>query len=98
VKRRLIKWILIWGALGLAMPVLLILRSHLFASSFGELEVILWPSCIFLMGLEGPTPRSMLDILEVYSILVAENIILYSLVGSLTSPIVYLATRPRKVS
>jgi len=40
----------------------------------------------------------MLDILEVYSILVAENIILYSLVGSLTSPIVYLATRRRKVS
>jgi hypothetical protein len=48
------------------------------------------------MGLDGPTPRGMLDITEIYSILAAENMILYSL-GSLTSPIVYFATRERKL-
>jgi hypothetical protein len=97
VKRRLIKWILVWGAFGLVMPLLLTLGWKVFGWGFGGLQVILWPSSIFLMGLDGPTPRGMLDITEIYSILAAENMILYSLVGSLTSPIVYFATRERKL-
>jgi len=85
------------GAFGLVMPLLLTSGWKVFGWGFGELQVILWPSSIFLMRLDGPTPRGMLDITEIYSILAAENMILYSLVGSLTSPIVYFATRERKL-
>ena len=83
--------------MGLLVPALIILFSNLFGRSFGELDVILWPSSIFLMGLDGPTPRSRLDITEIYSILIAENIILYSLVGLLTTPLVYFALRRRNL-
>jgi hypothetical protein len=53
VKKKLLKWVIVWGALGLAIPVLLLLRWKMTDSSFGQLEVILWPSSILTMGLEG---------------------------------------------
>jgi hypothetical protein len=93
-----VKWILLWGAAGLVVPVLSTLSWKLFGSQFGELTVILWPSSIFLMGIDGPTPRSTLDIIEIYSMLAGENILLYSVVGLLTSPIVYFARRHRTAS
>ena len=60
---------LAWGALGLVIPALLILRWKLTGASFGEVESILWPSSILTMGLEGPSPRSGLEIVEVYAAL-----------------------------
>jgi hypothetical protein len=93
VKRRLLKWLLAWGVLGLATPLLFILHWKLTSSAFGEWEGILWPSSIFLMALEGT--RSNLDILEVYAIVIAENVALYLLVGLLTGPIVFMVLRWR---
>ena len=98
MKARLLKWVLGWGALGLVVPALLLLRWKLTGSSFGQLEVILWPSSILTMGLEGPSPRSNLDIVEVYAALIAENIVLYLLIGLFTSPFFFLILRWRNRS
>jgi len=89
---------LAWGALGLVIPALLILRWKLTGASFGEVESILWPSSILTMGLEGPSPRSGLEIVEVYAALIGENVALYLLVGLLTCPILFLILRWRKRS
>lgn len=95
MKRKILKWALIWATLGAAIPAVLILRSKLISFGFGQLDVILWPSSIFLMGLDGPDPRSSLDIVEVYAILIAENVALYTLVGLLTCPLLFLILRKR---
>ena len=89
------KWLFGWGLLGLLIPAVLILRYVLLHSSFGGLEFILWPTSILLMGLEGPTPRSVPDIIEVYAILMGENMLIYSVIGLLTWPLLYFALRRR---
>ena len=95
MKSCLARRVLAWGALGLVVPILLLLRWKLFSSSFGQLEATLWPSAILLMGLDGPSPRSTLDTVEILALVIGENVILYSLVGLVTSPIVYLVLRKR---
>jgi len=50
------------------------------------------------MGLEGPDPRTSLDIAEAYAIAIAANVILYLLVGLLVSPFVYWVLRWRNRS
>jgi hypothetical protein len=74
-------WICWWGLAGLVVPVVLLLRSYLFDHSFGEVELILWPSSFILMALEGPPER--LVIVVVYAIAIAANVLLYSIVGVL---------------
>ena len=74
-KQKLLKWVLACGAFGLAIPFALLLGWKL-TGSFGELQLILWPSSILLMGLDGPSPRSNLDILETYAALIGENVVL----------------------
>jgi hypothetical protein len=96
VKRRMLKWMLTWGVLGLVIPALLIIRWRLTGASFGEVESILWPSSILTMGLDGPGPRSNLSIVEVYAALIGENVVLYFLVGLLTCPVLFLIPRWRK--
>ena len=87
------KFLLVWGVSGLAIPALILLHWRLADSTLGPFEVMLWPSSIMLMGLEGPDPRTSLDIAEVYAIAVAANVILYLLVGLLGSPFVYWVLR-----
>jgi hypothetical protein len=89
---------LAWGALGLVIPALLMLRWKLTGASFGELESILGPSSILTMGLDGPGPRSNADVVEVYAALIGENVVLYSLVGLFTCPVFFLIARWRKRS
>jgi hypothetical protein len=96
VKIKLLKWVLVWGALGLVIPAVLILRWKLTGSSFGQVELILWPSSILTMGLDAPSPRSNSDIVEVYAALIAMNGVLYLLVGLLTCPLFILILRRRK--
>ena len=79
------------GLLGLLVPAALILRWRLLGSTFGHLELILWPSSIMLMGLEGPTPRSAFDIIQFYAIVIVVNMVLYFVVGLLMWPVVRLA-------
>jgi hypothetical protein len=85
-----------WSALaGLVVPIALILRWKLLGSMFGRLELILWPSSIMLMGLEGPTPRTSIDIIEFYGIVIAMNMIVYAIVGLAAWPLLRLGFRRR---
>jgi hypothetical protein len=87
-----LKWVIAWGALGLLVPAITALNSNL-----NDLELYLWPGSIMFLGLaDAPTPNSKTVVVEVWSIALASNIVLYALVGTLTSPIVYLATRKRR--
>jgi hypothetical protein len=74
------------GLVGLLVPAALILRWKLLGSTFGQLEAVLWPSSIILMGLEGPTQRSAFDIIQFYAIVIAANAVLYCVVGLLMCP------------
>jgi hypothetical protein len=60
----------------LVVPVVLLLRWHLFDHAFGELELIIWPSSFILML--GNTP-------EAYAVAIVMNMALYSIVGLLAS-------------
>jgi hypothetical protein len=97
VKTRLLKWVLLWGTLGLVISVLLLLRWKLTDSPFGQVEFILWPSSILTMGFDSPSPRKSF-VVEVYSVIIAMNVVLYSLVGLLSSPLFFLVLRWRKRS
>jgi len=74
-------WICGWGLAGLVVPAVLLLRWYFFDHSFGEVELILWPSSFILMTLEGPPER--LTIVVMYTIAIAANVLLYSIVGLL---------------
>lgn len=88
MRPRLWKWVAWWGGLGLIVPLLLIVRWKLFGSMFGQLELILWPSSITLLGLEGPAPRSLGYVLLWYAVTVVTNAFVYGFVALLTWPII----------
>jgi hypothetical protein len=93
MKLTIWKWVFWWGLLGLLVPAVLLLRWKLFDSGFGQFEATLWPSSIMTMVLEGSV--KMWDILVVYTIALVANIILYSVVGLLTWPVVRFVLRRR---
>ena len=84
-----------FALLGLLVPVVLILRWKLLGSIFGRLELILWPSSILLMGLDGPAQRGAFDIVQLYAIVIAANMVLYCVIALLTWPVLNLALRRR---
>jgi hypothetical protein len=55
-------------------------------------------SYMFQALADAPTPVASAEIVEIWAIGIASNVILYALIGSVTSPVVYLATRHRKVA
>jgi len=86
--------VLVWfGWVGLLVPGALILRWNLLGSTFSQLELILWPSSILLMGLDGLAHRSVFDIILFYAIVIVANIALYSVIGLLTWPVLRLVLR-----
>ena len=89
------KWIFWWSSIGLLVPVTLILRWKLLGSTFGQIELILWPSSILLMGLEGQ--RSAFIIILWYAIVIVANIIFYCVIGLLTWFLLLLALRRRSL-
>jgi hypothetical protein len=93
VKLTLRKWVFWCGILGLLVPAVLMLRWKLFGSMFGQIEAILWPSSIMLMGLEGSV--SMFYILLVYAMAFVGNVIIYSGIGLLTWPALHFVQRRR---
>jgi hypothetical protein len=93
MKLTLWKWLLWTGLLGLLVPAALILRWKLLGSNFGQLELILWPSSIVLMGIEGQP--STLTIILSYAIVIVANIFLYCVIGLLTWPMLRLTLRRR---
>jgi hypothetical protein len=87
---KLVFW---WGSIGVLVPVALILRWKLLGSTFGQIELILWPSSILLMGLEGR--RSAFIIILWYAIVIVANIVFYCVIGLLTWLLLRLALRRR---
>jgi hypothetical protein len=95
MKLRLRKWVFWWSVLGLLVPGVLILRWKIFGSVFGQMEAILWPSSIVLIGLEGQV--SIFVILLGYAIAIVANVVVYSGIGLLSWPAVRIMLR-RSVS
>ncbi len=93
MKLTLWKWMFWWGSIGLLVPVALILRWKFLGSTFGQIELILWPSSILLMGLAGQ--RSTFIIILSYAIDIVANIVLYCIIGLLMWPALRLALRRR---
>jgi hypothetical protein len=89
------KWMLWWASIGLLVPVVLILRWKLLGSTFGQTELILWPTSILLMGLEGQ--HSAFIIILFYAVVVMANIVFYCVIGSLTWLLLRPALRRRGV-
>jgi hypothetical protein len=83
--------------MGLAIPALLLIYWKI-GGSVQTLASFLWPSSILLMGLEGPGTRSIWEIGQVYAILITENVVLYLIVGLLTSPLLFFLARKRNRS
>src|SRR4029077_4242997 len=93
MKLTMLKWLFWWGALGLLVPAVLLLRWKLLGIGFGRFEATLWPSSILMMCLEGSPTIS--TILLVFAIAVVANVLLYSLIGLLIWPVLRLFIRPR---
>ena len=81
MKPQLRRWLFWWSLLGLIVPAALLLHWRLSGAAFGRLEVILWPSSITLMGLEGQ--NSVFTIILVYAIAFIANVIIYAIAGLL---------------
>jgi len=75
-------WTSAFGALGLLVPALLLLRYWFFGTMFGESEVWLWPASIIFMGLEAPNTTKF-DVVIFYVIALSTNVLLYATVGGL---------------
>jgi hypothetical protein len=93
MKATLWKWTFWCGVAGLLVPTALILRWKWLGSTFGQFELILWPSSILLMGVEGQ--RSAFLIILSYATVIVVNIGLYCIIGLLTWPVIRLALRRR---
>jgi hypothetical protein len=91
MKLRLGSWVFWWGVLGLLVPGGLILRWKIFGSAFGQMEAIVRPSSIVLIGLEGQV--SVFVILLWYAIAVVANAVIYSGIGVLSWPAVRIVLR-----
>jgi hypothetical protein len=77
------KWILLFGALGLLIPVVSCLHWFIFGGYASEFEFMLWPSSIMFMALDVPTPAPASTVIAVYAIALIENVVLYAIVGAL---------------
>ena len=65
----------------------------------GELVVVLWPMSYMFQALaDAPTPVASAEIVEIWAIGIASNVILYALIGAVTTPIVYFVTHRRKAA
>jgi hypothetical protein len=87
------KWLFWCGSVGLLVPVTLILRWKFLGSNFGQIELILFPSSILLLGLEGQ-PSAFIIVL-CYAIVIVTNIVFYCVIGLLTWPLLRPALRRR---
>lgn len=92
-RKFFLRWTLAFAALGIAVPILLTLRFFVLQRPFGNIEFFLWPSSIMLIALESSTTRS--TVIVAYIIVIAENVLLYTAVGAVTWPLVYVIQKTR---
>jgi hypothetical protein len=96
-RPRFWRWVLVFAALGLAVPAGLLLWWHVSPYGAGQ-EAMLWPSSLMLLGLEGSTPEPKSTIVFVYTLTIVENCVLYALAGALLWTIAYFVLRLRRSS
>jgi hypothetical protein len=81
-RRSLLNFSLASGAVGIAVPLVLILRYLILQQPFGIIEDWLWPSSIMLMALEASgTTRS--TVVFVHAFAIAVNALLYATIGAI---------------
>jgi len=85
-------WTLVFGLLGIAVPILLIL----FWTNFGQAEFLLWPSSIMFMALDSPSPAAQSTVVAIYIFAVAENALLYAVIGAIIWPIAFVIRKRRR--
>ena len=83
---------MLFAGTGLLIPALILLYWT-FSKTGAEREMVLWPSSLMFMGLDGPNPRLIIDIVIVYAIAWIENVVLYAIIGVLTWPLTYYILR-----
>jgi hypothetical protein len=92
MRTRFLKWIALFGAAGLLVPAELLFRNAVFHSSITTFEWWLWPSAIFTMALQVPNPRTAYT-LNVLTLAVGVNVLLYATIGLVTWPLRYFVLR-----
>jgi hypothetical protein len=76
------KWLMGWAFAGIAIPALWLIPNFAFGYyGMQSLMLCIYPSSIFLMALDCPGPCPTRAVIEVVSISVAANILLYLLAG-----------------
>jgi hypothetical protein len=91
-RKSFFNWVLLFAALGIVVPLLLLIRFFIFRSSFGTVESWLWPSSLTFMALDAPgTPVS--TVVAIYAVALAENALLYAVLGAVIWPFAYVARR-----
>jgi hypothetical protein len=94
MKARFWRWTLLFGTIGLLIPVVLLFRYWAFGVMFGELEGKLWPSSLMFTALDAPDTRTS-TIVVVYAMALLGNVIRYAVLGILTWPLAYIFFRVR---
>jgi hypothetical protein len=82
LKVKFWKWTLLFGALGLLVPMVTCIHCFLLGGHVSELEFMLWPSSIMFLALDSPTPAPTSTVVAVYAIALVENVVLYAIVGA----------------
>jgi hypothetical protein len=91
-RKSISKWTTGFAGIGILVPLLLMLQFFVFRRSFGSIESWLWPSSIMFMALDAPgTSRTTVSL--VYAVAIAENAILYGVIGALTWLLVHVIER-----
>jgi len=85
-------WTSVFGILGIAVPTLLML----FRRDFGQAEFLLWPSSIMFMALDTPSPAAQSTGFAIYILAVAENALLYGVIGVILWPIAFVIRKRRR--
>ena len=75
-------WVAAWASVGLLIPIAALTGYWLFDTMFGSGIAIFWPSSIFLMALDSPTPPPFWTAAPVVALSVLGNVFIYSVLGS----------------
>ncbi|MGA7349842.1 MAG: hypothetical protein WBX06_01700 [Acidobacteriaceae bacterium] len=86
-------WTGVFAALGVVVPIVLTVCFLIFHANFGKNAATLWPSSLMFMALDTPTLAARSTVISVYAVAIAENALLYAIVGAVTWPLAYFLRR-----
>jgi len=93
-KRFFWKWVSGFAALGLLIPITLLIRPFLLDRPFGAWSVALWPSSLIFSALHVPWSSPMRAAAALYILALITNVLTYSCLGAVLWPVAdYLRSR-----